>query len=241
MSAVLTCTSLSSSIQAVALTTYFSSPHMLQHTLLMHCAMIPALADLLYETLGYAPTADQNRLGIARFLGQWSNLARRRTADTACTIAGMTHTTTYPSPLGYSGFPKACCTSINNIIAHGIPDDWCLEDRDIVNIGITVYLDGYHRDTSQTFLIGNVDKVGKGLVATTNKASDVGIAGYSVSSQFTGHGIGNMFHHSPWILHHCNEEPGTMMLGHCFTIEAWGLGMMDTSCPILQRSQMKQP
>ncbi|KAH9045239.1 methionyl aminopeptidase [Lactarius pseudohatsudake] len=147
----------------------------------------------------------------------------------------------YPSPLGYSGFPKACCTSVNNVIAHGIPDDRCLEDGDIVNIDITVYLDGYHGDTSRTFLVGNVDEAGKELVATTSDALDAGIAicgpgqpfksigqaihdladrrGYSVSSQFTGHGIGEVFHRSPWILHHRNEEPGTMMPGHCFTIE----------------------
>lgn len=147
----------------------------------------------------------------------------------------------YPSPLGYSGFPKACCTSVNNVIAHGIPDDRSLEDGDIVNIDITVYLDGYHGDTSRTFLVGNVDEAGKELVATTSDALDAGIAvcgpgqpfkfigqaihdladrrGYSVSSQFTGHGIGEVFHRSPWILHHRNEEPGTMMPGHCFTIE----------------------
>ncbi|KAI9447868.1 methionyl aminopeptidase [Lactarius indigo] len=144
--------------------------------------------------------------------------------------------------LEYAGtLVKACCTSVNNVITHGIPDDRCLEDGDIVNIDITVYLDGYHGDTSRTFLVGNVDEAGKELVVTTGEALDVGIAvcgpgkpfksigqaihdfadrrGYSVSSQFTGHGIGEVFHRSPWILHHRNEEPGTMMPGHCFTIE----------------------
>ncbi|KAN0132533.1 Peptidase M24, structural domain containing protein [Lactarius tabidus] len=147
----------------------------------------------------------------------------------------------YPSPLGYLGFPKACCTSVNNIITHGIPDDRCLEDGDIVNIDITVYLDGYHGDTSRTFLVGDVDEAGKELVATTSEALDAGIGvcgpgqpfksigkaihdladsrGYSVSTQFTGHGIGEVFHRSPWVLHHRNSEPGTMMPGHCFTIE----------------------
>jgi methionyl aminopeptidase len=81
----------------------------------------------------------------------------------------------YPSPLGYSGFPKACCTSVNNVIVHGIPDEFVpddvvrvcrlgsfmyysrlLENGDIVNIDITVYLDGYHGDTSRTFLVGDV-------------------------------------------------------------------------------------
>ncbi|KAF8505932.1 methionyl aminopeptidase [Russula emetica] len=147
----------------------------------------------------------------------------------------------YPSPLGYSGFPKSCCTSVNNVVVHGIPDARPLEDGDIVNIDITVYLDGYHGDTSRTFLVGNVDEAGRDLVTATNEALDAGIAvcgpgkpfksigqaihdvadqrGYSVSSQFTGHGISEVFHRSPWILHHRNEEPGVMIPGHCFTIE----------------------
>lgn len=147
----------------------------------------------------------------------------------------------YPSPLLYSGFPKSCCTSINNVLVHGIPDDRPLEDGDIINIDITVYLDGYHGDTSRTFLVGDVDEPGRNLVSTTNEAIDAGIAacgpgrpfkgigsaiynlaksrGYSVSSQFTGHGIGEVFHRPPWILHHRNDEPGTMLPGHCFTIE----------------------
>jgi len=147
----------------------------------------------------------------------------------------------YPSPLGYSGFPKSCCTSVNNVIVHGIPDDRPLEDGDIMNIDITVFLDGYHGDTSRTFLVGNVDEAGRDLVSATDEALEAGIAvcgpgkplkvigkaihavadkrGYSVSSQFTGHGIGEVFHRSPWILHHRNEEPGVMLPGHCFTIE----------------------
>ncbi|PPQ66178.1 hypothetical protein CVT24_000155 [Panaeolus cyanescens] len=169
----------------------------------------------------------------------------------------------YPSPLLYSGFPKSCCTrcvgkaspdvsvctllipsaphSINNIIAHGIPDDRPLEDGDIVNIDVTVYLDGFHGDTSQTFLVGDVDNPGKELVEITNMALQkaisicepgrpfkeiaraiqdlIGDKNYSVSPQFTGHGIGKVFHSPPWILHHPNDEPGVMQLGHSFTIE----------------------
>jgi len=147
----------------------------------------------------------------------------------------------YPSPLGYSGFPKSCCTSVNNVVVHGIPDARPLEDGDIVNIDITVYLDGYHGDTSRTFLVGDVDEAGRNLITATSEALEAGMAvcgpgkpfksigqaihdiadrrGYCVSSQFTGHGIGEVFHRSPWILHHRNEEPGVMLLGHCFTIE----------------------
>jgi len=152
----------------------------------------------------------------------------------------VTHSA-YPSPLGYSGFPKSCCTSVNNVVVHGIPDDRPLEDGDIVNVDITVYLDGYHGDTSRTFLVGDVDEAGRDLVNATSEALEAGIAvcgpgepfksigkaihdvadqrGYSVSSQFTGHGIGKVFHRSPWILHHRNDEPGVMLPGHCFTIE----------------------
>ncbi|KAF9235584.1 methionine aminopeptidase [Melanogaster broomeanus] len=147
----------------------------------------------------------------------------------------------YPSPLLYSGFPRSCCTSINNVVSHGIPDDRPLEDGDIINIDITVYLNGYHGDTSQTFLVGNVDQQGRDLVEMTNAALEVGInacgpgrpfkaigqaihefihdTSYSVCTAFAGHGIGRAFHRPPWIYHSLNEEPGVMLPGHCFTIE----------------------
>ncbi|KAF9004333.1 peptidase M24, structural domain-containing protein [Cyathus striatus] len=140
----------------------------------------------------------------------------------------------YPSPLMYSGFPRSCCTSVNNVIVHGIPDERPLEGGDIINIGITVYLNGYHGDTSQTFLAGDVDDQGRELVQITtdalNAATSIcgpGVAfktigkrqPFSVSPYFTGHGIGKLFHTSPWIVHHRNEDPGVMMPGHCFTIE----------------------
>ncbi|KAI0355456.1 methionine aminopeptidase [Trametes cingulata] len=147
----------------------------------------------------------------------------------------------YPSPLRYKGFPKSCCTSVNNIVTHGIPDDRPLQDGDIVNIDITVYLDGFHGDTSRTFLVGDVDEKGRELVEITEAALEAGIAAcgpgrpfrgigraihellrgkdYCVSPQFTGHGIGREFHRQPWILHHLNDEPGEMQPGDCFTIE----------------------
>ncbi|KAF9474342.1 methionyl aminopeptidase [Pholiota conissans] len=147
----------------------------------------------------------------------------------------------YPSPLKYQGFPRSCCTSINNIIAHGIPDERPLHDGDILNIDVTLFHKGYHGDTSKTFLVGDVDDAGKELVDITNEALERAIAvcgpgksfkgigkaihdlirnrDYSVSSQFTGHGINSVFHCVPWILHHLNDEPGIMEPGHCFTIE----------------------
>ncbi|KAJ3512037.1 hypothetical protein NLJ89_g3757 [Agrocybe chaxingu] len=131
--------------------------------------------------------------------------------------------------------------SINNIAVHGIPDDRKLENGDIINIDVTIYLNGYHGDTSETFLVGDVDEPGKELVQVTNEALSraIGICGpgrpfkdigrtiheylldkdYSVSSTFTGHGIGKVFHDNPAILHHLNDEPGVMEPGHCFTIE----------------------
>ncbi|KAH9482135.1 Methionine aminopeptidase 1D, chloroplastic/mitochondrial [Psilocybe cubensis] len=147
----------------------------------------------------------------------------------------------YPSPLRYQGYPKSCCTSINNVIVHGIPDKRPLENGDIINIDITIFLNGYHGDTSQTFLVGDVDGPGRELVQVTNEALELAIAvcgpgkpfkligkaihdflhnkDYSVSPQFTGHGIGTVFHRTPWIMHHLNDEPGIMEPGHCFTIE----------------------
>ncbi|KAI9264205.1 methionine aminopeptidase, merops subfamily M24 [Phascolomyces articulosus] len=149
----------------------------------------------------------------------------------------------YPSPLNYSGFPKSVCTSINNVIAHGIPDDRELQDGDIINIDVTVYLNGYHGDTSATFLVGNVDSRGKELVKYTEEClenaiaicgpdvpfSEIGdvicdhadIGGYSVSEELSGHGIGREFHCLPLIYHHrkWNNEEGVMAPGMAFTIE----------------------
>ncbi|KAI9487664.1 MAG: methionine aminopeptidase [Benjaminiella poitrasii] len=147
----------------------------------------------------------------------------------------------YPSPLNYDGFPKSVCTSINNIIAHGIPDDRPLKDGDIVNVDVTVYLNGYHGDTSATFFVGEVDEKGKALVECTKECLDKAIAvcgpnvpykeigrvicehaskhGYSVSDELSGHGIGNEFHSLPLIYHHLNGEEGIMESGTSFTIE----------------------
>ncbi|TEB23750.1 methionyl aminopeptidase [Coprinellus micaceus] len=147
----------------------------------------------------------------------------------------------YPSPLGYQDFPKACCTSVNNVVVHGIPDCYRLVEDDVINIDITLYLNGYHGDTSQTFDVGNADDSGKHLIAVTNDALWAGIRAcgpgkpfkgigraiydslknkpFCVSSQFTGHGIGPVFHSQPWIVHTANEEPGIMQPGHIFTIE----------------------
>uniref|UniRef100_A0A8C7P9X9 Methionyl aminopeptidase type 1D (mitochondrial) n=1 Tax=Oncorhynchus mykiss TaxID=8022 RepID=A0A8C7P9X9_ONCMY len=117
----------------------------------------------------------------------------------------------YPSPLRYGGFPKSVCTSVNNVVCHGIPDTRQLQDGDIINVDVTVYLEGYHGDTSETFLIGCVDEVGRKLVKTARKCRDEAIAackpgaplcvigntiseiahsnGFHVCPYFIGHGI----------------------------------------------------
>ncbi|WWC62004.1 methionine aminopeptidase, type I [Kwoniella dejecticola CBS 10117] len=147
----------------------------------------------------------------------------------------------YPSPLGYSSFPRSCTTSVNNVIAHGIPDDRPLHPEDIINVDLTIYYKGYHGDTSATFVLPDVDKPGRDLVEATQEALEVGIKackpgrkykdigmeieefakrhGFSVNGQFSGHGIGDVFHRPPWIFHCRNNEPGVLMPGDCFTIE----------------------
>ncbi|KAK1878984.1 Methionine aminopeptidase 1D mitochondrial [Dissostichus eleginoides] len=147
----------------------------------------------------------------------------------------------YPSPLRYGGFPKSVCTSVNNVICHGIPDSRQLEDGDIINVDVTVYLDGYHGDTSETFLIGQVDEVGQRLVETARRCRDEAIAacrpgaqlcvigntiseialasGFRVCPYFIGHGIGSYFHCHPEIWHHANDNDMVMDEGMSFTIE----------------------
>ncbi|KAJ3695877.1 hypothetical protein LUZ60_001254 [Juncus effusus] len=147
----------------------------------------------------------------------------------------------YPSPLGYCGFPKSVCTSVNECICHGIPDSRPLEDGDIINIDVTVYLNGYHGDTSATFFCGGVEEEARQLVEVTKtclgKAISICAPGVEYSlvgktiqdhadkfklgvvRNFVGHGVGRVFHADPVILHFRNREPGRMVLGQTFTIE----------------------
>jgi len=149
----------------------------------------------------------------------------------------------YPSTLGYRGYPKSICSSINEVICHGIPDNTVLEDGDIVNIDITAYLDGYHGDSNQTFLVGNVKQEVVDLVERTREALNRGIAvvapgrevnligraiesyakrfGYGVVRDFTGHGIGESFHSGLIIPHYDSAAlySDVMEVGMVFTIE----------------------
>ncbi|MGZ5399880.1 MAG: type I methionyl aminopeptidase [Nocardioides sp.] len=148
----------------------------------------------------------------------------------------------YPSTLGYRGFPKSLCSSVNEVICHGIPDDRRLEDGDLVNIDITAYLDGVHGDTNATFFAGDVDEESRLLVERTKEALDRGIKavrpgrrvnvigrviesyakryGYGVVRDFTGHGIGSAFHSGLIIPHYDEPQFDDMMeVGMTFTIE----------------------
>ena len=148
-----------------------------------------------------------------------------------------------PAPLNYRGFPKSVCTSINHVVCHGIPNDKNLNNGDILNLDVTVILDGWHGDTSKMFLIG--DKVSikaKRLVEVTEEALYLGIEevkpgaklsnigkaiqdfvekhGYSLVQDYCGHGIGKVFHAPPNVVHY--YDPGCDILmeeGMFFTIE----------------------
>lgn len=148
----------------------------------------------------------------------------------------------YPSTLQYHGFPKSLCSSVNEIICHGIPDSRKLVEGDICNIDITVYLDGVHGDHNETFFVGQVDQESKTLVRAAKEAMWAGITeikpgqstraigkaiqqtaesyGFSSVRDYTGHGIGEEFHTSPTILHYDTVHNNTIMQpGMTFTVE----------------------
>ena len=157
----------------------------------------------------------------------------------------------YPSTLGYKGFPKSCCTSLNEIICHGIPDSTVIEDGDIVNIDVTAYIDGVHGDTNATFLAGDVAEENRLLVERTHEATMRAIKavkpgralsivgrviesyanrfGYNVVRDFTGHGIGTTFHNGLVVLHYDQPAVETILeQGMTFTIEPMiNLGSLD--------------
>jgi len=148
----------------------------------------------------------------------------------------------FPSTLNYHGYPKAICTSVNEVICHGIPDDRPLADGDIVNIDVTAYLDGVHGDCSAMFGVGEIDQASADLIELTRRCRELGIAavhpgrpisdigraiedhatagGYGVVRSFVGHGIGEQFHLAPSVPHYYTAEASTLMEpGMVFTIE----------------------
>jgi methionyl aminopeptidase len=147
-----------------------------------------------------------------------------------------------PSTLNYHGYPKSICTSVNEVICHGIPDDRPLLDGDIVNIDVTAYIDGVHGDCNATFYVGDVDAESRMLVEATRECRQLGIEAVhpgrplsdigraieahakannlGVVRMFVGHGIGEQFHTAPSVPHYYTPEARTLMEpGMVFTIE----------------------
>lgn len=148
-----------------------------------------------------------------------------------------------PAPLNYEGFPKSCCTSINNEVCHGIPsEDIILKDGDIINVDVSTIKNGYFSDASRMFMVGQVSEEAKNLVEVTKECLNVGLEqvkpwghigdigaaiqeyaesrGYSVVTMFGGHGIGNEFHEEPFVSHVGRRDTGMLMVpGMVFTIE----------------------
>ncbi len=148
----------------------------------------------------------------------------------------------YPSPLNYNNFPKSLCTSVNEVICHGIPDSRALVEGDIINCDVTIYLNGVHGDHSETFLVGEVNPESKRLVEVTRECLYLGIAaiepggrvnaigraiqdhaesnGYGVVREFIGHGTGPVFHMAPNVPHFYDpRNTAVLQPGATFTIE----------------------
>ena len=161
-----------------------------------------------------------------------------RLCHEACLAAGG-----YPSPLNYGRFPKSLCTSVNEVICHGIPDSRALRDGDIVNLDVTLFRDGVHGDTNATFLVGTVDERSRHLVRVTRECLERGIAavrpgrptsdigraiqahaeaeGFNVVRAFTGHGVAQEFHTGLHILHYLEPRDAVVAMepSMTFTIE----------------------
>ena len=163
-----------------------------------------------------------------------------------------------PSPLGYHGFPKSVCTSVNEVVCHGIPGGRVLKEGDIVNVDVTSYLpakDGFHGDTSATFYIGEPSEAAKKVVEVARQALELGIAqvkdgarlgdigaaiqeyaegqGCSVVRDYVGHGIGRQFHTAPQVAHYGTRGAGKRVkAGMVFTIEPM-INLGDYHCEVL--------
>lgn len=148
-----------------------------------------------------------------------------------------------PATKGYLGYPRSCCTSVNEVICHGIPSDYRLKEGDIVNVDITSIVDGWHGDQSETFLVGEVSDEARGVTqcafdcmhaaiaaikpeCTVSEIGEAVVAlahsrGFSVVKEYVGHGLGRRFHQYPNIPHvpdHRSRQE-RLMPGLCFTIE----------------------
>jgi methionyl aminopeptidase len=210
-------------------------------------AVPPAEFDDRMRAAGHAAREILEELGAAVRPGITTD-ELDRICHEACIARGG-----YPSPLHYKGFPKSLCTSVNEVICHGIPDDRVLLDGDIVNCDVTIFLHGVHGDTNATFCVGDVDDDGRRLVEVTRDALRLGIEqvrpgarlneigraiqtraeadGFSVVRSFVGHGVGEVFHTAPSVPHYYDPAADLVLEpGMTFTIEpminegSWELG-----------------
>lgn len=147
-----------------------------------------------------------------------------------------------PAPLNYRGYPKSCCTSVNDVICHGVPNTYKLKSGDIINVDVTCIVDGFHGDTSKTYFIGEVSDSAKKIVEVAKLAMEKGIEsisphgftgdigfhinkfvtrnGYHVVREIGGHGIGKTFHDEPFVPSFGKKGKGSpLMPFHCITVE----------------------
>jgi len=208
---------------------------------------------------------DAQRMRVAgRFAGELLDLVAREiragmsTADIDHLVDEATRARGATSaPYRYHGFPGHCCTSINDVVCHGIPDPQrILRDGDLINVDVTPIVDGYHGDASRTFMIGEVAPLARRLVEDTYRSLWLGIAavrpggttgdighaiqsfieprGYAIVRQFSGHGIGRTFHTAPAILHYGRPGSGERLAaGITFTIEPM-INLGDWRCQVLK-------
>lgn len=161
-----------------------------------------------------------------------------------------------PAPLGYNGFPKSVCTSINHVICHGVPDDTALKDGDMINVDVTSILDGFFGDTSATFFVGEVTRAARDIADCAKKAmwkgieevrpfattGDIGFAinkhvtkhGYYVVKEIGGHGVGKKFHDDPFVPSYGKKGRGDKLIPWtCITVEPM---INQTAAPIVEKS-----
>lgn len=161
-----------------------------------------------------------------------------------------------PAPLNYKGFPKSCCTSVNNVICHGIPQQYALKEGDIVNIDVTSIADGYYGDMSRMYFVGEPSEEARQLVEVTKQCLELGIEqvkpwnrtgdiayaieqhaqkyGYSVVRDYGGHGIGLEFHEDPFVPHYGSRKRGMVLVPNMvFTIEPM-INAGDYRCQVLE-------
>lgn len=162
--------------------------------------------------------------------------------NTICHDYIVTKQNAIPAPLGYNGFPKSICTSVNHVVCHGIPGKKILKNGDIINIDVTVIKDGYHGDTSKMYVIGTPSVLAKRVVQVAHECLFIGIEmvrpgvrlgdiGHAIQThaeknrcsvvrEYCGHGIGRIFHEEPQVLHYGTPNTGiTIEEGMTFTIE----------------------